>query len=112
MDFFYSIRQMYNGGHLIWRFIWYESYGMVLVLVLGDAGDTHFDWRSSLEQDRPGKAFWVGGRRRKGSRVDLWLELHCGPGPVKLYPREGSHLGNNKTKGFFFRRYRGGAFNY
>lgn len=25
MDFIYSIRQMYNGGHLIWRFIWYES---------------------------------------------------------------------------------------
>lgn len=26
-----------------------------MVLVLGDAGDTHFDWRSSLEQDRSGK---------------------------------------------------------
>lgn len=100
MDFFYSIRQMYNGGHLIWRFIWYESYGMVLVL--GDAGDTHFEWRSSLEQDRPGKVFWGSGRRRMGSRMELGFELHCGSHLVKLCFMESSHLGNNKTIIFFF----------
>lgn len=100
MDFFYSLRQMYNGGHLIWRFIWYESYGMVLVL--GDAGDTHFDWRSSLEQDRSRKVLWGSDRRRMGSRVDSRSSCICGSDAVKHCSREGSHLGNNKTIIFFF----------
>jgi hypothetical protein len=39
MDFF-TIRRMYTGGAFYGRFIWYESYDKVLVLVLGD---THFE---------------------------------------------------------------------
>jgi hypothetical protein len=58
-----------------------------MVLVLGDAGDTHFDRRSSLEQDRfwegfvgrlCGTALWDGGGRDVSSSVDLGFKLLCG----------------------------------
>lgn len=46
-----------------------------MVLVLGDAGDTHCDRRSSLEQDRSGKVFWGRLLREASNGVDLEAEL-------------------------------------
>lgn len=72
-----------------------------MVLVLGDAGDTHCDRRSSLEQDRSGKVFWGRLLREVSNGVDLGAELALQLETSEALLREGLHLNNNKTTFFF-----------
>lgn len=102
--FLFTIRQMYTGGAFYGRFIWYESYDMVLVLVLGD---THFDWRFTIVEARMVLEVF---EERQGESSRAELESNGLPFGTGESMRRGrlKLLNNTQNPNFFFCWYLGG----